>query len=101
MLYEEVGWSCFGCGDARRGVALGRNRYGIGYDLYFHDPMAAVGVFHPEIAAYTNAAVSVSVADRGITRYSDDASRPQLKVATEIDFGRFTNEFVRALSTAF
>lgn len=74
--------------------------YRDGYNLFFHDPMAAVGVFHSEIAAYTNAAVSVSVADKGITRYADDASRPQLKVATEIDFGRFTNEFVRALSTA-
>ena len=28
------------------------------------------------------------------------APRPQLKVATEIDFGHFTNEFVRVLSAA-
>ena len=62
--------------------------------------MARVGGFHPEIATYVTRAVFVAVAGRGATRYANDAARPQLKVATEIDFGRFTNEFVRVLSAA-
>lgn len=66
-------------------------------ELYFHDPMAVVGVFHPEIASYTNAAVSVDVADRGITRYASDPSRT-LKIVTKVDFRSFTNVLSQVLS---
>ena len=71
--------------------------YRDGFELYFHDPMAAVGVFHPEIASYTNAAVSVDVIDRGITRYASESSRT-LKIVTKVDFCSFTNALSYALS---
>ena len=70
-----------------------------GMDLFFHDPIAAVGVFEPGICGYTNVTVSVGIADRG--RMTPDP-RPQpgkglLKVATSLDGDAFERMFLLPL----
>jgi len=59
--------------------------------LYFHDPIAAVAVFHPEIAAYGASAIAVDEKDRAKT-YRASASAAcswTWNVASSVDFKKF------------
>lgn len=70
--------------------------------LYFHDPMAAVAIFKPEIATYTNVTVSVDVAKGGITAI-DAKPNPDfglLKVATSINARAFDDELTNVVIRA-
>ena len=74
--------------------------YREGHDLYFHDPVAAVGAFHPEIATYRRSGVTVDVASRGHVDYADegaDGSGPPLEIAQEIDFAKFAEIYLGVL----
>ena len=68
------------------------------HSLYFHDPIAAVAVFHPEIASWTNATVAVDVCS-GRTTFESKANPDHglLRVATKVDFGRFDDLFLSAV----
>jgi len=75
--------------------------YAGGYDLYFHDPIAAVLAFDPSLASWTNATVSVSL-PMGLTTF-DAKPEPQhgtLKVVTKLDFPRFRETFLETMRTA-
>jgi len=66
--------------------------YRDGFDLYFHDPLAAVLLFRPEIAACTNAAVSVDVANEGRMRLTDSPRFGTLKIVRQVDWDAFDRE---------
>ncbi len=59
--------------------------------LYFHDPMAAVAIFHPEIATYTASAISVDDNDRAMTRKREPSGGNAWvwHIATEVDSAIF------------
>jgi len=74
--------------------------YRDGFNLFFHDPIVAVAVFHPEIATYRPATVSVDLAHEG--RTTVDASletyaRSPLRLAQKLDFGLFKKIFSSTL----
>lgn len=65
-----------------------------GYDLFFHDPIAAVAVFHPEVLTTRQGTVTVDIADRGRIRVDDpmNSSHGMMKIATAVDFDAFDKE---------
>ncbi len=64
--------------------------------LYFHDPIAAVSIFHQEIAAYTTSAVSVDADDRAMTHRCEPSEDKAWvwHIATEVDFDAFLSLLV-------
>jgi len=69
-----------------------------GFDLYFHDPIAAAIALEPDLSGWTNATVSVSVPG-GITTFDakPNAEHGPLKVATGVDFPRFRERFLATM----
>lgn len=70
------------------------------FDLFFHDPIAAVSIFHPEIMTYEPSAVRVDVADRGRTfrtKPSGDSTWVW-QTATSVDFEKFKSIFLSAMT---
>ncbi len=65
--------------------------YARGINLFFHDPIAAVAIFHPEIMSYSPSAVSVDVTDKAKTRRvpQGGSSNWTWQTATRVDFQRF------------
>ena len=65
--------------------------YARGINLYFHDPIAAVAIFHPEIISYSQSAVSVDVSDKARTRrvFPGGSSNWVWQTATGVDFKHF------------
>jgi len=72
--------------------------YRTGNGLYFHDPMAAAALFHPDLCDYTNATVKVDL-ETGRTLFdtAPNAGRAMLRVATRIDAARFMSVFRETL----
>lgn len=72
-----------------------------GFNLYFHDPIAAAAAFHPDLATWTNATVAVEL-PQGRTTF-EAKPNPQhgiLKVATHVDFPRFREIFLATMADA-
>ena len=69
-------------------------------DLYFHDPIAAVAIFHPECLAWETSAVKVDVGDQAKTvrvRPSGDSTWAW-QTATAVDFEKFKAAFLSVLA---
>lgn len=66
------------------------------FDLFFHDPIAAVAIFHPEIMTYAPSAVRVDVADRAKTYRTEPKgdSTWVWQTATAVDFEKFKELFL-------
>jgi len=69
-------------------------------NLFFHDPIAAVAIFHPEIMTYAPSAVRVDVADRAKTSRTEPTgvSTWIWQMATAVDFERFREVFLKTVS---
>ena len=69
--------------------------------LYFHDPIAAVAIFHPEIASYISSAVSVDVEDGAMTRKCGlSGEKPWVwQISTSVDFDAFLSCFTNTVRT--
>jgi len=68
-------------------------------NLYFHDPIAAVAIFHPEIMTYRESAVRVDVADQAKTYRTKPSgdSTWVWQTAAGVDFARFREIFVETV----
>lgn len=69
------------------------------FNLFFHDPAAAVAIFHPEIFTFAPSAVRVDVADRAVTTRTaakGDATWVW-KTATALDVEAFKARFLGVL----
>jgi len=69
--------------------------------IYFHDPLAAVNVFAPEICALESGNVTVELkegAEKGRTLWQPDVAGRHA-VATTVDAGRFFEEYFRVFAT--
>ena len=68
--------------------------------LYFHDPIAAVAIFHPEIAVCEPSRILVDENDRARTSCapSGDSSNWTWRVATSVDYGRFLSEYLGVMA---
>ena len=65
-----------------------------GCELYFHDPMAAVAAFHPEICSYTNLAVTVDLHSGAMTPDAKpDPRHGILRVVRNVDCEAFRRKF--------
>lgn len=61
------------------------------HKLFFHDPLAAVGLFHPEVCTYRRGNVAVRVdmdENSGYTDFTEDENGIHL-VADTVDIGKF------------
>lgn len=69
--------------------------------LYFHDPIAAVSLFHPEIADYGMSAVCVDENDKARTsRVAASGQLPWLwHIAGAVDYGMFLERYCAVLGT--
>ena len=68
-------------------------------NLFFHDPVAAVAIFHPEILSTTDSAIRVDVADNAKTTRrapSGDATWVWT-TATAVDFAAFESCFLNVM----
>ena len=68
--------------------------------LYFHDPIAAVAIFHPEIAAYAMSAIRVDENDRARTRRAplDDPSGWRWRVAMSVNDDEFLVKYLDVMA---
>lgn len=72
--------------------------YREGHDLYFHDPAAAMAVFHPEICTWTNGTVTVDVKTSRMTMdKTPNPERALLTYATSFDIVKFRQIFKETL----
>ena len=69
--------------------------------LYFHDPIAAVSLFRPEIADYGMSAVCVDENDKARTsRVAASGQLPWLwHIAGAVDYGMFLERYCAVLGT--
>jgi inosine-uridine nucleoside N-ribohydrolase len=68
------------------------------HNLYFHDPIAAVAIFHPEICTYEPSAVKIDVNDRGISYRTKDASKWTWQTLRAVDFEKFREIYISVMS---
>ena len=69
------------------------------FDLFFHDPIAAVAIFHPEIMTYEPSAVRVDVLDHARTFRTKPTgdSTWVWRTATAVDFERFKSHYLAVM----
>lgn len=66
--------------------------------LHFHDPLAAVAIFSPEVCQYTSGAVKVELEDPetlGVTHF-EPVRGAQINIATDIDSQIFFQKYFAA-----
>lgn len=68
------------------------------HNLYFHDPIAAVAIFHPEICTYEPSAVKIDVNDRGISYRTKDPSKWTWQTLRAVDFEKFREIYISVVS---
>jgi inosine-uridine nucleoside N-ribohydrolase len=64
-------------------------------NITFHDPLAAVGVFHPDVCVYKEGEVSVDVRGPrpGMTLWDEGGTEKPHRIAVEVDPDRFFDEY--------
>jgi len=67
--------------------------------LTFHDPLAAVTLFEPDVCNFTSGLVEVNLDDStqplGLTYFNEDTDHPRHQVAMEVDIDQFFTAFFR------
>jgi len=68
------------------------------HNLYFHDPIAAVAIFHPEICTYEPSAIKIDVNDRGISYRTKDPTKWVWQTLRKVDFAKFREIYLSVMS---